>query len=252
MSEDNFRWAVSLEGEAFDLEDARDLFAATAAIRVCTISVPVNRNPTVLLAETFNHLDTPLKVTEASKPLVDLINGILFVRDPSRKPLSAGAVHERQGDGIWHPGIIHGRLETMEGRDRLKASGVVLLAPGSPPPPPPPPPPHTIWLKDALNDPVLSDVLTFLRGQPDWLDPYKTFGLMRDDINGRLGQRGQTQMGWPGKRDIDFFSESAQVHRHSPAKWGRYDLETAMPLNEARNFVRSLTKIWLDWRCGTR
>jgi hypothetical protein len=251
MSEDNCRWAVSLEGEAFDLEDARDLFAATAAIRVCTINVPVDRNPTVLLAEAFDHLDIPLKVTEASKPLVDLINGILFVREPSRKPLSTGAVHERQGDGTWHPGIIHGS-ETMEGRSRLKASGVVLSAPGGPPPPPPPPPPHTIWLKDALNDPVLSDVLTFLRRQPDWFDLYKAFEYMRDDINSRIGQHSQTQMGWPGKTDIDVFSASAQVHRHSPAKWGRYDLDTAMPLNEARNFVRSLTRTWLDWRCGTR
>jgi hypothetical protein len=95
-------------------------------------------------------------------------------------------------------------------------------------------------------------VLTFLRGEPDWFDLYKAFELMRDDINNRIGQHNQTQIGWPEKREMNSFSESAQVHRHSPAKWGRYDLGTAMPLNDARKFVRSLTKTWLDWRCGTQ
>jgi hypothetical protein len=140
----------------------------------------------------------------------------------------------------------------MEGRSRMKASAIVLQAPGSPPPPPPPPPPHTVWFKDALKDSVISDVLTFLRGQPDWFDLYKAFEMMRDDINRGIGQHNQIQIGWPEKGEIDFFSQSAQVHRHSPPKWGQYDLQTAMPLNEARNFVRSLTKTWLDWRCGTQ
>jgi hypothetical protein len=148
MSEINARWAVALEGEPFDLEDVRELFADLADIRICTINVSIDRNPTVLMAEAFEQLDDTMKVIEASKPLIDLINGILFVRETSRKPLRPGAVHERRGDGTWHPGVIHARLEIMTGRMRLSASAVVLSAPGrgTPPLPPPQPPPHTIWL----------------------------------------------------------------------------------------------------------
>jgi hypothetical protein len=124
------------------------------------------------MAEAFEQLDDTMKVTEASNPLIDLINGILFVREPSRKPLRPGAVHERRGDGTWRAGVVHARLEIMRGRMQLRASAVVLSAPGrgAPPPPPPQPPPHTIWLRDAATDSVLSDVLTFLRGDPDWFD----------------------------------------------------------------------------------
>jgi hypothetical protein len=154
---------VSLEGEPFDLEDARELFADLADIRISTINVSIDRDPTVLMAEAFEQLDDTVKVIEASKLLIDLINGILFVREPNRKPLRPGTVHERRA-GTWHPGVIYARVEVMEGRDRLRASAVVLPAPGSPPPPRPPPPPHTIWLKYATTDSVISDVLTFLRG----------------------------------------------------------------------------------------
>ena len=203
------------------------------------------------MADVFEQLDDSANVLEASKPLVDLINGILFVREPTRKPLRSGAVHERQPDGTWNAGTIHAGMHVMEGRSRLKANAVAVTAPGSPPPPPPPPPPHTIWLKDALTGSVVSDVLTFLRGEPDWFDLYKAFELMRDDVNNHLGQHNQTQIGWPSKDERDFFSESAQVHRHSPIKWGRYNLKTAMQLHEARKFVRSLANAWLNWRCGT-
>jgi hypothetical protein len=74
------RWAVALEGEPFDLEDANELFADTPAICIRKINVPVDRNPTVLMADVFEQLDDAANVLEASNPLVDLINGILFVR----------------------------------------------------------------------------------------------------------------------------------------------------------------------------
>jgi hypothetical protein len=245
---DNARWAVALGGEAFDLEDASELFSNAAGVSVCKISVGADRNPTVLIADAFQQLPNSADVLEASRPLIDLLNGLLFVHEPGRKPLRADAVHERKS-GSWSPAIHHLRMEVMTGRFRMKGSAVVLQAGG--PSPPPPPPPQTIWLKDAFTGSILADVLSFLRGEPDWFDLYKAFELMRDDVNSHFGQHNQMEMGWPKKDDLDFFSESAQVHRHSPVKWGRYDLATAMPLHEARNFVRSLTKVWLDWRCGT-
>ena len=91
--------------------------------------------------------------------------------------------------------------------------------------------------------------MTFLRGEPDWFDLYKAFELMRDDINSKLGQNKYGQMGWPDKKTADEFSESAQVYRHSRAKWPEgYDLSTAMKSDEAREFIQSLARTWLGWR----
>jgi hypothetical protein len=48
------------------------------------------------MADAFEQLADSANVLEVSKPLVDLINGILFVQEPQRKPMRLGAVHERQ------------------------------------------------------------------------------------------------------------------------------------------------------------
>jgi hypothetical protein len=46
-------------------------------VPIRVIEVAPDRNPTVLLAEVF----------EASRRIFDFLNGIMFVRDPARKPL---------------------------------------------------------------------------------------------------------------------------------------------------------------------
>src|SRR5215510_7554906 len=45
------RWAVALEGEPFDIEDARGLFAKHDEVQIRIIEVAPDRNPTVLLAK---------------------------------------------------------------------------------------------------------------------------------------------------------------------------------------------------------
>jgi len=136
-------------------------------------------------------------------------------------------------------------MEAFEGRARMRASATILRAPGAPPLPPPPAPPHVRWMKEASNSDIVLDVFTYLRDEPDWFDLYKAFELMRHDVNKTLGQGKTSEIGWP---NTDFFRESAQVHRHSRAKTLRYDLTTAMPLLEARQFLGRITRIWLDWR----
>ena len=72
---------------------------------------------------------------------------------------------------------------------------------------------------------------------------------MRDDITRRLGgQRRQEQMGWPAKKDLDHFTLSAQVYKHAPPWDAGYTPANAMPLCEARYFMRSFANIWLTWR----
>ncbi len=73
---------------------------------------------------------------------------------------------------------------------------------------------------------------------------------MRDDAQRRAGCGWEDigGLGWPPKREFDFFTESAQVHRHSRTRRGRYDLSKAMPLEDARRVVARLARTWLAWR----
>ena len=246
------RWAVALEGDPFDIEDARDLFAKHDEVQVRIIEVAPDRNPTVLLAKEFENLSSNSEVSEASRRIFDLLNGIMFVRDRVRKPVQPGAVYERREDGRWSAGTIFANLAVIT-RARLSAAAVVLQAPGSPPPTPAPPSPHMVWMTEATRDDTLADVLTFLRGEPDWFDLYKAFELMRDDINCKLGQNKYEQMGWPDKKTVDVFSESAQVYRHSRAKWPEgSNLITAIKSDKARALVQSLALIWLGWRYSAK
>src|SRR5262252_7572883 len=106
-----------------------------------------------------------------------------------------------------------------------------------------------VWLTEATRDDTLADVLTFLRGEPDWFDLYKAFELMRDDINSKLGQNKYGQMGRPDKKTADAFSAGALVYRHSRAKRPQgYDLSTAMKSDQAREFLHSLARTRLGWR----
>jgi hypothetical protein len=68
LSGNYIHWAVALEGESFELEDAAELFANTARISVCKINVAADRNPRVLISDDFKHLDNSADVHEAKGP----------------------------------------------------------------------------------------------------------------------------------------------------------------------------------------
>jgi hypothetical protein len=122
------RWAVALEGDPFDIEDARDLFAKHDEVQVCIIEVAPDRNPTVLLAKEFENLSSNSEVSEASRRIFDLLNGIMFVRDRVRKPVQPGAVYERREDGRWSAGTIFAKLAAFEDRDRFLRCGSDLAS----------------------------------------------------------------------------------------------------------------------------
>ena len=180
---------------------------------------------------------------EAAKNLIDLINGALFLHDAKRRPLQVGSIVREKRDGEWKS---HHVLEPETGKYRAKFYPPTVSLNGTAIPATPPP--ERKWFQDAISDDVVGDVLTYLRAKPDWFELYKAFERMRDDINRRLGQRQSGTMGWPSETELDYFTESANVHRHSPQKWGRLNPTTAMKIDDARSFIRRLAQIWLSWR----
>jgi hypothetical protein len=242
----NVRWAAALEGEPFDLEDARNLYGSGTEVRVCTIEVLGNRTPTVLVADEFQQLNDASAVLEKAQQIGDILNGVLFVRDRNRSPIRVGAVHERMPDGVWSGGTVFARLNGVVGRSRVKGYAAVLMLEGSPAPPPPPPPPHTVWMEAARGDDAIADTLTYLRGQPEWFDLYKAFETIRADFDNKNG----SSPNWPSKNDIGRFSANAQRMRHSNEWCVKKGISNVPPmsLEEARDFVRSLAQAWLEWR----
>ena len=99
------RWSVRLEGDAFDLEDAREAFGKNTSIQVAEINVR-DVTITALIADEFNGYDDAAAVNEAAERLLALINGYLFARDATRKPVRAGAIYRRDADDQWGPATL--------------------------------------------------------------------------------------------------------------------------------------------------
>jgi hypothetical protein len=237
-------WAVALEGNELVLEEACLLFGRDGDVRVCRFPVSGSDTRVVLIAKKFENLADDGRVYELAKRIVDLVNGILFVEDPSRAPIRLqGVVHRRADNGQWGVNIFVGSID-MNGGGRMRAA--LTVGDGVPPVPQ-----QTVWLRQAMTDgDVLADVLTFLRGSPDWADLYKAFDQMQKDIGAQLGKRPASEMGWPGTTNATFkhFKQSTQVYRHSRPWPPGYDVETAMTLSEARKYVQGLARLWLNWR----
>jgi hypothetical protein len=243
FSESTARWAVSLKGENIDVADARALFGQHGNVRVRTIQTFSGQEKTALISDDFENMSDEFQVHQAAERILALVNGILFVGDASRAPIQIDGVHRRAENGHWL-GAAQFAAATFKGRSHVRAEA--SLSGDSPPPSAPR---ETIWLREATQNDIVADVLTFLRGEPDWFDLAKAFERMRSDINAQVGQHNESTVGWP---DTNHFRQSAQVYRHSKAKWPPgYSLANAMKVSEARDFVRTLTRAWLDWRYPT-
>jgi hypothetical protein len=172
----------------------------------------------MMMASEFERLADAHEVDEASKPIVDFLNGILFVADTGRKPLRVNAVYERQSNGEWGNGIAFLSANFL-GTARMSA--VASTDPSVIPP-------QVRWMTGAMEDQVASEVLTYLRGAPDWFDLYKAHEAM--------------------KAPSDQFTETAQAARHSETWCRQKGIRKHMSLEAARQHVGLLVRNWLDSR----
>lgn len=228
------RWAIDLHGEPMDLGEAAYLFAHDAEVCIRTGIAPTNSDATVLVAREFEPLLSPRDVHSAAERIVDYLNGILFVDDPDRQPITIGGVHERKPNGQWSTSVIvaGAHLKVRGGKVRFHASNQTLATA-----------PQTHWMAAGLNHDIVADVLTYLRGYPDWFDLYKAYEAMCRDVGKKPGPR------WPEEhRD---FSRDAQLHRHSREWCERMKINPtgAMELEQARTLVRAMARSWLEWKC---
>jgi hypothetical protein len=222
---------VTLDGEAMNLDHAARLLgrAEPGGARVGTISTPAGRVLPALFSGSFDALTEHSEVHEEARRLLDMINGLLVLTDQSREPLRLGTIHPRDGDG-WGTGYL-----MMAGRVRIRSwAGGNLDGAGMPGPLPP----EVRWIALAQVEPVVGDVLRFLKApEPDWLDLYMASELL---------ESGAGQAWWPKAR-FGAFTASSQVGRHARGPHENLPPERLMSLGQARGFIADLVRLWLDW-----
>jgi hypothetical protein len=101
----------------------------------------------------------------------------------------------------------------------------------------------------SLGEDVVADVLSYLRGTPDWIALYKAYEAMNKDVNALKSGKGPVS-GWPSQTKISAFRREAQLHRHSKAWCDANGITNtgAFSFNDASTLVRSMIKVWLEWR----
>ncbi len=198
-------WVAELHGDDMDLELARNLFGESKDFAVVQIEGAAGKAITVLSSKQFDELpERDMRMT--SPQICRMVNGLLFILDRKRQPLRIGGMRQRSANDGWniHMVVEPGYLELRGAflTATITQSGMASATPTR----------QSGWADLAGRDDAVEEVLMFLRNDnPEWFDLYKAFERMRDDINRRLGQHREDEMGWPAKSELDHFSRSAQV-----------------------------------------
>ncbi|MCC7425438.1 MAG: hypothetical protein IT557_00900 [Alphaproteobacteria bacterium] len=253
------RWAVKLEGHEFDLADARDLFAVDPRFRVTEITGPDGNPATVLMAEELERETSSGAVFTRAARLIDFLNGTMLVEKPDREPLVAECgVYEVDTDGRWTK--RHRVLRAEAGLFRIRGSPAKIRFGGIAQPVPAPSPAQR-WAIAATNDDAVADLLSYLRGQPDWFNLYKAFEAIRADVTKLVARAQQLTFDqvkgryW-GKsvwvETILSWDKDVAQNLYQTCNWHRHHNPTPPPrtltIEEARQQLAVLVKRWLDWR----
>jgi hypothetical protein len=200
---------------------------------VAEITIFTGNPTTALFSSQFEELADAADVDDASASIIDAINGICFIKDSARSPLRRGGVHERLPTGEWGGGKAFATMHAV-GRARAVAFAVTLDKDGNVRPSPQTP--QSVWLQNAVKEKQALEVLSYVRGTPDWFLLYKAHETMK---------KGGAPANWP---DAGRFTQSANIHRHfsghSSARQSRKKPFVPMSLREATDFVRSLATLW--------
>lgn len=223
-----------------DLREATELFGSGR--QIVRDEVLPEREAIVLQADEFALLQEANEVYDAAERILVPPNAVLYLEDPARRPLSISSVHRRSDDGNWSVAIFPQsasvRLRGAKARGRAGNLGA-----------PPPPTPQSIWVQMGLNEEIVADVLSYLRGTPDWIALYKAYEAMNRDVSAlRSGK--EPILGWPSQTQINAFTRDAQLHRHSKAWCHKKGITStgAMSFDEASALVRSMIRAWIEWR----
>jgi hypothetical protein len=234
---EDWAWSIELLGEPEDLDEALRLSGSDDPS--ITRIDRHGRSAVVLKASKFESMTDPWQVQEAANVILSRLNGILYLSNRRRKPLRfVGGPEYNPPEGR---GTVYLLPETAVfviesgGAGRAELSSSVAEQ----------------WLGAAGADDIVDEVLSLLRGEPDWTALYGAFELMKENRSRRGSKHA---LDWPNE-EAQRFSDTANLFRHSKLsrtgqkKSGRTHFEPMKPA-EATDFIRELAIKWLAWRCN--
>jgi hypothetical protein len=172
-------WGVALDGHPFDLADWKE--ALKEPFDPCMMET---EGRLILRSSVLAPATTPSDAHESAKGLVEQVSGVLAISHPNAGPVRVEAVAEIMSDGSIRRHMFMA-AETVRGRSRVFAAGLVIGPGGKPAPPPPPEPSNAQrWLSIAAEDDLLADALTYVARGDDWFDVYKALECLIGKFGG--------------------------------------------------------------------
>ena len=234
---DDKRWAVKVSGDIIDLAEAADLFGH--GHQTIRDDVLPTKEEVALQADEFERLEHATEVHDAAERILVALNAVLYLEDPARRPLTISSVHQRGSDGNWSIAIFPKSASFRLRGGKIHGHTGSSVAPT----------PQSTWVDMGLTEEAIGGALSYLRGTPDWIALYQAYEAMDKDVS-ELESRIGPILGWPSRQQIRAFTRSAQLHRHSKSWCEKHRITSsgAMKFDDAATLVRSMAKIWIEWR----
>jgi hypothetical protein len=236
------KWRVTLEGDPSNLE----WFAAH--LSASPLRVIADATGCFLEAKDLDELDDPTAVHATSMEIVDVLNAIARLDNPSFRPVRAGAVCELDRGG--EPARTYVVLEPAT----LSAAGTVyrpaIINSGGKPPCVATESSRPVeWMRVARKSPHVRRALSLWNGEQSPLNLWKVYELVREysglDINHVIGKEKHNQL----RRSLNDPHVAGEQARHEVFRPPRGPVRP-LPLPEAAELIGTLLKRWLDELLG--
>lgn len=232
-------WTVRLRG---DREILRLLVVHYVGEELCLTE---GSDGVYLGAACFGGLAAKEEVARAAKPLIEVLNGLMWLAMGYHCDLSYDLIVRE--DDLGQKMVYMSFSDTVTCTDFL----VISTRDGEPDSE------EVLWtpistlnstLPKVLNDPRASAALRFLKGgKTGWVELYKVFELIRED----LAPLKLEDSGWITKRQLSAFTASAN-HPKVSGEDARHAVQSGqvpkntMDLGTAQNLMSMLLRQWLD------
>ena len=100
----------------------------------------------------------------------------------------------------------------------------------------------------SLSEDVVADVLSYLRGTPDWIALYKAYEAMNKDVNALKPERDPSPDGRRKQELAHFDGRRSYTDIQRLGVTQMESLAQALSFSDASTLVRSMIKVWLEWR----
>lgn len=226
-------WAVELVGHEADLAEVERALNPHFDPKVDQVNGKLS-----LLSEEFGDLESASDVRDRARAIIDVMNGaVLLLR--GAQPVRGGCVFRVQENG---------QIDQFIMMEAMLASRPMLMTPtlvvkdrdgNVIPPPPPTPTDAQHWIRAAMDDGDIADLLSFLGRADNWFDLYKAIE-MAEKIAGNhhklLHLLGDDAKAFKNVRTTANWHRHARTHK--PA--------APATLEEARVFVNHAVRMALE------